>query len=356
MINIKSLYYSIIIFVLSVSSVFAGVTQSSPSNIIKSIAKSSSFTSTKQNSAQAQSQTQNTTSKVINSAELRQSVTDDAKAFGLQINETALAELTGEVSSEDEEKKVLVTINNLSNDQIVLEYPEPNLDTLVYDTGLMTLTPDSGAQYASDSTNIFDSTTGAQKARVIVYIDFKEKKQWGEVESHITLNGQTKMVNNYNGAKSDITELPIDRQLVHTISSITKGPLRLDLSIDPTVANNEEPYEFTKHSINSLLKDNATPTIADYDVPGTDIADRIKSISHSNTSVDSMTGDKGIMVGAKFVTASSTSPGTSTASFEASHADICGNSCSSSEQNALKTKIVRYSATNTTTATKYTGD
>ena len=52
MINIKSLYYSIIIFLLSASSVFAGVTQSSPSNIIKSIAKSSSFTSTKQNTAQ----------------------------------------------------------------------------------------------------------------------------------------------------------------------------------------------------------------------------------------------------------------------------------------------------------------
>lgn len=355
MINIKSLYYSIIIFLLSASSVFAGVTQSSPSNIIKSIAKSSSFTSTKQNTAQAQSQTQNTTSKVINIAQIRQSVEDDAKAFGLQINETALAELTGEASSEDEEKKVFVTINN-KDEQIVLEYPEPNLDTLVYDTGLMTLTPDSGAQYASDSTNIFDSTLGAQKARVIVYIDFKEKKQWGDVETHIKLNGQTTIINNVKGAKSIIDELPIDRQLNYTISSITKEPLRIDNSIDPTVANNEEPYGFTKHSINSFLKDNATPTIADYDVPGTDIADRIKSISHSDTSVDGKTGDKGVMVGAKFITASSTSPGTSTASFEASHADICGNSCSSSEQNVLKTKIVRYSATATTTPKKYTGD
>ena len=130
-------------------------------------------------------------------------------------------------------------------------------------------------------------------------------------------------------------------------------------SIDPTVANNEEPYNFTKHSINSLLKDNATPTLADYDVPSTDIADRIKSIhgGHSDTSVNGMTGDKGVMVGAKFITASSTTPGTSTASFEASHADICGNSCmSSSEQNVLKTKIVRYSATATTTPKKYTGD
>ena len=31
----------------------------------------------------------------------------------------------------------------------------------------------------------------------------------------------------------------------------------------------------------------------------TDIADRIKCISHSDTSVNGMTGDKGVMVGAK---------------------------------------------------------
>jgi hypothetical protein len=266
-----------------------------------------------------------------------------------------MAALQGEDYTGKEKDEILVSLNQ-SAEAVVLEYPEPNLDTLVYDTGLMTLTPDSGAQYASDSTNIFDSTVGAQKARIVVYVDFKRKKQWGDVESHITLNGQTTIINNVKGAKSDIDELPIDRQLTHTISSVTKAPLRVDLSIDPTVANNEEPYNFTKHSINSLLKDNATPTLADYDVPSTDIADRIKSISHSDTSVNGMTGDKGVMVGAKFITASSTTPGTSTASFEASHADICGNSCSSSEQNVLKTKIVRYSATATTTPKKYTGD
>ena len=350
--KLKQLYCLVIIFALSTSSALSGVTPATPSNIIKSIAKSTSFTSTAQNTPQAQSNIQNTTNTVISSAELKKAVEDDAKAFGLSINEAALAGLTGEGS--DEESEVFVTINN--NQIESLEYPEPNLDTIVYDTGLMTLLPDSGTQYASDSTNIFDSAVGAQKARVLVYIDFKRKKQWGEVESHITLNGQTKMINNFNGGKSDIDELPIDRQLTHTISSVTKAPLRVDLSIDPTVANNEEPYNFTKHSINSLLKDNATPTLADYDVPSTDIVDRIKSISHSDTSVNGKTGDKGVMVGAKFITASSTTPGTSTASFEASHADICGNSCSSSEQNVLKTKIVRYSSTASTTPKKYTGD
>ena len=353
--KLKQLYYSIIIFALSTSSAISGVTQATPSNIIKSIAKSTSFTSTAQNTSQAFSNIQNTTNTVISSAELKKAVEDDAKAFGLSINEAAMAALQGEDYTGKEKDEILVSLNQ-SAEVVVLEYPEPNLDTLVYDTGLMTLAPDSGAQYASDSTNIFDSTAGAQKARIVVYVDFKRKKQWGDVESHITLNGQTTIINNVKGAKSDIDELPIDRQLTHTISSITKAPLRIDNSIDPTVANNEEPYNFTKHSINSLLKDNATPTLADYDVPSTDIADRIKSISHSDTSVNGMTGDKGVMVGAKFITASSTTPGTSTASFEASHADICGNSCSSSEQNVLKTKIVRYSATASTTPKKYTGD
>ena len=60
-----------------------------------------------------------------------------------------------------------------------------------------------------------------KKLELYSYIDFKEKKQWGDVESHITLNGQTTIINNVKGAKSDIDELPIDRQLNYTISNGT---------------------------------------------------------------------------------------------------------------------------------------
>ena len=172
--KLKQLYYSVIIFALSTSSALSGVTQATPSNIIKSIAKSTSFTSTAQNTPQAQSNIQNTTNTVISSAELKKAVEDDAKAFGLSINEAAMAALQGEDYTGKEKDEILVSLNQ-SAEVVVLEYPEPNLDTLVYDTGLMTLAPDSGAQYASDSTNIFDSAVGAQKARVLVYIDFKRK-------------------------------------------------------------------------------------------------------------------------------------------------------------------------------------
>ena len=113
MIKLKYIYYSSIIFLLSTSSVLSGVTQGSPSNIISRIAKSTSFTSTAQSTPQAQAQTQNRTSTVINSAEIRQSVEDDAAAFGLEINETALAVLTGDAtSSSEEEGQVFVTLNN----------------------------------------------------------------------------------------------------------------------------------------------------------------------------------------------------------------------------------------------------
>ena len=76
--KLKQLYYSVIIFALSTSSAISGVTQATPSNIIKSIAKSTSFTSTAQNTPQAQSNIQNTTNTVISSAELKKAVEDDA--------------------------------------------------------------------------------------------------------------------------------------------------------------------------------------------------------------------------------------------------------------------------------------
>ena len=140
--KLKQLYYSVIIFALSTSSALSGVTQATPSNIIKSIAKSTSFTSTSQNTPQAQSNIQNTTNAVISSAELKKAVEDDAKAFGLSINEAAMAALQGEDYTGKEKDEILVSLNQ-SAEAVVLEYPEPNLDTLVYDTGLMTLTPDS---------------------------------------------------------------------------------------------------------------------------------------------------------------------------------------------------------------------
>ena len=346
--NLKILIYSLIFLMSNYFAAYSDITASSPTNIIQSIANASSYTSLDQNNAQAANEIQNVTDTLLDGEQIRETVELEAEVFGSQLNEA-------EGSNEEQ----LVNLNSSKGPE--LEFPEPNLDTIVYDTGLMTLTANTSAQYnggAGDDTNIF---SGEQQARVRVYIDFKRQKQWGSIESHITLtnenDGET-MVNVTEGGARTVTELPVTSQLTRVISSATTKPLNIDNAIDPTFANNEEPYMYDKHSINSLLKDNTTPTLGLYmgDDPKTtqsaDFADLQKSVSHGSG------GDKGVLVGAKFSTAAGGTLGTSTASFEVSNVGACASAtgCTVSGTNEIATRItsiVRLEATKTTTATKF---
>ena len=346
--NLKILILSLIFLMSNYFAAYSDITASSPTNIIQSIANASSYTSLDQNNAQAANEIQNVTDTLLDGEQIRETVELEAEVFGSQLNET-------EGSNEEQ----LVNLNSSKGPE--LEFPEPNLDTIVYDTGLMTLTANTSAQYnggAGDDTNIF---SGEQQARIKVYIDFKRQKQWGSIESHITLtneNGGETMVNVTEGGARTVTELPVTSQLSRVISSATTKPLNIDNAIDPTFANNEEPYMYDKHSINSLLKDNTTPTLGLYmgDDPKTtqsaDFADLQKSVSHGSG------GDKGVLVGAKFSTAAGGTLGTSTASFEVSNVGACASAtgCTVSGTNEIATRItsiVRLEATKTTTATKF---
>ena len=346
--NLKTLIFSLMFLMSNYFVAYSDITASSPTNIIQSIANASSYTSLDQNNAQAANEIQNVTDTLLDGEQIRETVELEAEVFGSQLNEA-------EGSNEEQ----LVNLNISKEPE--LEFPEPNLDTIVYDTGLMTLTANTSAQYnggAGDDTNIF---SGEQQARIKVYIDFKRQKQWGSIESHITLtneNGGETMVNVTEGGARTVTELPVTSQLSRVISSATTKPLNIDNAIDPTFANNEEPYIYDKHSINSLLKDNTTPTLGLYmgDDPKTtqsaDFADLQKSVSHGSG------GDKGVLVGAKFSTAAGGTLGTSTASFEVSNVGACASAtgCTVSGTNEIATRItsiVRLEATKTTIATKF---
>jgi len=342
--NLKVLIFSLIFLVANYFAALADLTASARSNMISSIASSSSFTSLDRNSAQAR----NVTDNLLDSEQLQEAVEDGAETFGAQQNDATL-----EVAAEEQQ---LVALN--STKVPGLEYPEPNLDTIIYDTGLMTLTENTSPQYnggAGDDTNIF---SGEQKARVKVYIDFIRQKQWGFVESHITLtrakntdnNGKT-MINIFDGGAKTVTKLPVESELLHTISSSTAKPL--SMIADVLFGEEGSPFAYDKHSINSMLQDNSTPTLAEfeeYGAPDLDLADMQKSMSHGTG------GDKNVLVTAKFNTGSGGTLGTSTAAFEISKVGICANAsgCTPDEIDAIKTSIVRLDATATTTASKYT--
>ena len=345
--NLKVLIFSLIFLVANYFAALADITASAPSNMISSIASSSSFTSLDQNGAQAQ----NVTDNLLDSEQLQETVETGAETFGAQLNDAAT-----EAAAEEEQ---FVTLNDETIGEGIREFPEPNLDTIVYDTGLMTLAESTDPQYNGGAEAIFE---GTQKARVKVYIDFIRQKQWGSVESHITLkvakdtdNNKQKMVNVFEGGARTVTKLPVSSELIHTISSATAKPLRIDNNIMPLFGNEESPFEFDPHSIASLLQDKTTPTLAEYEIfgfPNEDLADMQKSVSHGSG------GDKNVLVTAKFSTGASGSVGTSTAAFEISNVAACGSAsgCTASEIEAIKTSIVRLEATGTSTAKKFTGE
>jgi len=342
--NLKFLTYSIIFLTWISSSVLAGVTPSTQTNIISQIASATSFSSTTQNNAQNTSQAQSTTSSVINGTQLRKEVKEEAKALGLQINQAALDRESGTTSSE----KQMVKIGGAKNIYEGREDLKPTLNTIVYDTGLINLTKEGGNYNSDGGTAIFDSTSGAQQARIKVYLDFDNYIFWGEVESKITLTGETQMTNTYKGSSAAIVSLPVDKELVHTVSGTTGSPL--DRTGNPSLNSNVEPFAYLKNNddfLNSLLDTNGDIAAYDPAYAADDLADMVKNVAHGTN------GDGNVLVQARFLTAGSGTPGKSVASFEASKAASCGSSCDTSEQNTFKDSVVRYSATVETTATKF---
>ena len=350
--TLKILFSSLIIMFFNIGLVFSDITASAPTNLISSIATATSFTSLEQISPEAASEIQNTTSSIIDGDALQDEVQQGAEEFGANI-----------VAASEK----FVTIGGEKNEYDERDDLEPTLGTIVYDTGLITLDREGG-HYDTDnldpSGNSKTIFAGTQQARIKVYVDFNRQVLFGSVESRISLSDGSQMTNTYNGKSTTISEntLPVDKELVHTVSSSTGstlaltdgGPSCADGGTCPSVSNDLEPFAYDKNTgefLNSLLTENGEQ--APYELggfPDDDLQDMVKSVSHGSG------GDKNVIVQARFLTAGpDAATGTSVASFEAYNGVPCAsNPCSSVEIAAFENGIERYSKTVTTTATKYT--
>ena len=346
--TLKLFFYSLIFMFFNIGLVFSDITASVPTNLIQSIATSSSFTSLEQISPEAASEIQNTTSSIVDGDALIEEIQESAESFGEMLNEVG-----------EESTNKFVVLGGKKNEFEDKRDLEPTLGTIIYDTGLITLDREGG-HYDTDnkdpSGNSKTIFSGTQQARVKVYVDFDRKVLFGSVESRISLANGSKMTNTYNGASTNISDqdLPVDKELVHTVSSTT------GLTLDPDGAvginGDGEPFPYDKNTgqfLNSLLDENGD--IAPYELGGAaddDLQDMVKSVSHGTG------GDKNVIVQARFLTSGSDgTPGKSVASFEAYNGVPCSGVCNTAaEKTNFKDGIERYSKTVTTTATKYTGE
>tara|TARA_B110000483_G_scaffold135169_1_gene161719 strand:- start:23 stop:1078 length:1056 start_codon:yes stop_codon:yes gene_type:complete len=346
--TLKLFFYSLIFIFFNIGLVFSDITASVPTNLIQSIATSSSFTSLEQISPEAASEIQNTTSSIVDGDALIEEIQESAESFGEMLNEVG-----------EESTNKFVVLGGKKNEFEDKRDLEPTLGTIIYDTGLITLDREGGHYDIDNEDPSGNSKTifsGTQQARVKVYVDFDRQVLFGSVESRISLADGSKMTNTYNGASTNISDLdlPVDKELVHTVSSTT------GLTLDPDGAvginGDGEPFPYDKNTgqfLNSLLDENGD--IAPYELGGAaddDLQDMVKSVSHGTG------GDKNVIVQARFLTSGSDgTPGKSVASFEAYNGVPCSGICNTAaEKTNFKDGIERYSKTVTTTATKYTGE
>lgn len=350
--NLKIFLSSLIFMLSNIGLALSDITASVPTNLIQSIATSSSFTSLEQISPEAANEIQNTTSSIVDGDALIGEIQESAEAFGEMINEAAL-------EGGEENKNKFVVLGGKKNEFEDKRDLEPTLGTIIYDTGLITLDREGG-HYDTDnldpSGNSKTIFSGTQQARVKVYVDFNRKVLFGSVESRINLTDGSSMTNTFDGASTNISDedLPVDKELVHTVSSTTGLTLDQDGAVG--INGDGEPFPYDKNTgqfLNSLLDENGD--IAPYELGGAaddDLQDMVKSVSHGTG------GDKNVIVQARFLTAGSDgTPGKSVASFEAYNGVPCSGICNTAaEKTNFKDGIERYSKTVTTTATKYTGE
>lgn len=334
--NLRYIFLVIVFLFFKISFAFSELTASAPTNIIQSIASATSFSSINENTAESADQVQNATSEAINTEEVLETVQQEAETFGQQNDEEALAAFSGSGDTQ------LIVIGGEENQYAGKDDLEPNLDTIVYDTGMMTLTKEGG-NYNNDNTNtIFDATPGAQQARIKVYVDFKRNVLFGEIQSTVTLHNGSGMTTLAKGGSSDLgdAEFPIDRELTKTLVTST-GQIGVGATDDPFPWFDESGSGTNgKHSITSFIREDGQP--AEF----WDNSERLamqKNVSHAAG------GTENVLIEARFKTATGLL-GTSTASFEASHA---AHNASAAD---FIDGVVRYSATVETIATNYTGD
>jgi hypothetical protein len=330
------------------------MTLAAPSTVMTQLATATSFSSDIQLEQASINIINETTAAVVNPEAMRESVEADAAAFGLKIDEAALAALTGE---ELDGEEVLMALNSGAlNDLGGRLDLEPTLGTYIYDSGMMDLTRNTstvdGEAIYNQGDDLF-ATGEVQQGRVTVYIDFKRQVQWGDMEFNTRLASQTEHINTpVIGGSSIVDSIPIDRQLLKVLEQ------------DGTVMERDETplgavyglIQYDKHNIVSMVKEDGNPATFTsngnpyYDEPDRKNFQRIMSHSGTISRQNTTNSDGGILLGAQILTGVDASTGTLTAMIEASTVDGDASAI------VYKAGIIRYDQTVEVKAQIFAGD
>ena len=337
---------------------YSEISPSVPTTSLQNLASSISYTSTVPVTAAGRQAIQNIAASKVDTKQLISIVQQDAKALGLKINVEGLERIvSGGVgnSGADEDYKVEVAKKYQGRAEL-----KPTLGTYKYDSGLMNLSRNT--DYSSDTARtvggvavkqIFHTGVSSQQARIKVYIDFKNKVQWGELHTRVRLKNDARQKRNtISAAPSAVTSIPIDRQMEYGVRTSGNG------SVPTDGVDDDQFYPQGKHTINSLKLENGN-LAGGYEFDA-DYVNMKRIFSHGGTiNAGSDTDANGsVLMQAHFKTATAGGAGSLTASMEAAgiapntnDPDSDGNA--NSNDDVWRDSIVRFDSTVTVKAKKH---
>ena len=220
--NFKIIFKSILFIITYFSYSYAVVSTPTPatSNIVNQMSSSMSHSAI--NSSNVINNSQNVTSNLINSTNLKQDIKDNAEKLDLKVDEGALSALSN-VSSDSKEiakamEKMADNIEEKDHDYVMTL----DQDVVVYDSGWFTLerveTGSNGLTYNKPSTSdVF--ADAVQEGRGKVYVNFNKKEMSADMYTRITLKGASQVQHEWNTGTAGITSLPIVASTVRGLKS-----------------------------------------------------------------------------------------------------------------------------------------
>ena len=220
--NFKIIFKSIFFIAIYFSYSYAVVSTPTPAttNIVNQM--SSSMSHSVVNSSNVINNSQNVTSNLINSTNLKQDIKENAEKLDLKVDEGALSALSN-VSSDSKEiakemEKMKDNIEEKDHDYVMTL----DQDVVVYDSGWFTLerveTGSNGLTYNKPSTSdVF--ADAVQEGRGKVYVNFNKKEMSADMYTRITLKGASQVQHEWNTGSAGITSLPVVASTVRGLKS-----------------------------------------------------------------------------------------------------------------------------------------
>ena len=243
-----------------------------------------------------------TTSNIINTADLKKDIKEDAEKFDLQVDADATeilqafsgGEGSGEITEGIKDAKENVNTDKFGDDHV----PTLDQDTILYDTGWMTLTKATSydSKTYSSSNDVFDSSA-TQQARGRVYVNFKLQEISADVYAKITRTGGTEKYYEYNSGTATFDSVPI----------VAKTVKRFDLTEGQT------DHDMFDGAQDTMLASNTTLQSSEFSTT----QEMIDLYNHDTSDSDA---ESAIFTYGKFTTATAASVGLGSMAFEAGHA------------------------------------